>query len=164
MKLRNTPAAAVLSFLILISAASVRAASVSGTVQRSGTPPTPIPNARVTLFEPTLQNFFETRTNAQGAFAFANLPLVDVWRLAASSLGREYVEIQAVVEGGSFQHNFVLGPEIHPGQWNIVGNTLPEFFDATDIAILRADGKVFFCHDTGRRTDSGCRAHPGCRP
>jgi len=148
MKLRNTPAAAVLSFLILISAASVRAASVSGTVQRSGTPPTPIPNARVTLFEPTLQNFFETRTDAQGAFTFSNLPLVDVWRLGASSRGREYVEIQAVVEGGNFQHNFVLGPEIHPGQWNIVGNTLPELFDATDIAILRADGKVFFCHDT----------------
>jgi len=102
----------------------------------------------VTLFEPTLQNFFETRTNAQGAFLFSNLPLVDVWRLGASSRGREYLEIQAVVEGGSFQHNFVLGLEIHPGQWNIVGNTLPEFFDATDIAILRADGKVFFCHDT----------------
>lgn len=147
MKFRASPTT-VVSTLVMLLSAPLRAASVSGTVQRSGTPPTPIPNARVTLFEPTLQNFFETRTNAQGAFAFANLPLVDVWRLAASSLGREYVEIQAVVEGGSFQHNFVLGPEIHPGQWNIVGNTLPEFFDATDIAILRADGKVFFCHDT----------------
>jgi len=129
-------------------AAPANAATVSGTVQRAGSPPTPIANARVTLFEPTLQNFFEARTNAQGAFAFANLPIVDIWRLGASSLGREYFEIQAVVEGGTFQHDFVLGPEIHPGQWSIVGNTLPEFFDATDIAILRADGKVFFCHDT----------------
>jgi len=136
------------TMLYVAIVAPAQAVTVSGAVHRAGSPPTPIADARVTLFEPTLQNFFEARTNAQGAFTFANLPLVDVWRLGASSLGREYVEIQAVVEGGTFQHNFVLGPEIHPGQWSIVGNTLPEFFDATDIAILRADGKVFFCHDT----------------
>lgn len=141
-------ACTILTILSVGSIEPALAATVSGTVQRPGTPPIPIVNARVTLFEPTLQNFFETRTDSLGAFSFLNLPIVDVWRLGASSQGREYVEIQAVVEGGSFQHDFLLDPEIHPGQWNVIGNTLPEFFDATDIAILRADGKIFYCHNT----------------
>lgn len=124
------------------------AITVSGTVQRGEAPAIPIVNARVTLFEPTLQFFQETRTDTQGVFSFTNLPIVDVWRLGACSLGREYIEIQAVIEGDSFEHTFLLGPETNPGQWNVIGNTLPEFFDATDIAILRADGKVFYCHNT----------------
>ncbi|RIK66957.1 MAG: hypothetical protein DCC65_08415 [Planctomycetota bacterium] len=127
---------------------SAIAAAVTGTVVRAESQMIPIANARVTLFEPTLQFFFEARTNEQGTFSFSNLPIVDVWRLGASSLGREYTEIEVVIEGGSFQHTFLLGTETHPGQWNIIGNTLPEFFDATDIAILQTDGRVLYCHDT----------------
>ena len=138
----------ILTTLGIGLAAPAWGTTVSGIVQRTGNPPTPIANARVTMFEPTLQNFREVRTNALGTYVFSDLPIVDVWRLGAESLGREYIEIQAVVEGGAFQHDFVLGPETHPGQWTIIGNTLPEFFDATDIAILRPDGKIMFCHDT----------------
>lgn len=127
---------------------SAIAAAVTGTVVRAESQMIPIANARVTLFEPTLQFFFEARTNEQGTFSFSNLPIVDVWRLGASSLGREYTEIEVVIEGGSFQHTFLLGAETHPGQWNIIGNTLPEFFDATDIAILQTDGRILYCHDT----------------
>lgn len=132
---------------IILFPASSNASTVSGTVLVNGTQ-APIANARVTLFEPTLQFFNEERTNAQGEFTFSNVPIVDIWRLGASSRGREYIEIEAVVKGGAFEHTFLLGPETNPGQWNIVGNTLPEFFDATDIAILRSDGKIFYCHDT----------------
>ncbi len=64
-------------------------------------------------------------------------------------------------------------PETHPGSWDIVGNTLPEFFDATDIGILLPDGTVFFCHDTvdpirfnpvtGEKTfPGGSNAEQGC--
>lgn len=139
---------AVFSIVCSLFTTALRASTVSGTVLRGENPAIPIANARVTLFEPTLQFFQETRTDDQGAFAFINLPIVDVWRLGACGLGREYIEIQAVVEGGSFEHTFLLGSEMHPGAWNIVGNTLPEFFDATDIAILRADGMIFYCHNT----------------
>jgi hypothetical protein len=132
---------------LILFPASSNASTVSGTVLVSGTQ-VPIANARVTLFEPTLQFFNEERTNAQGEFTFSNVPIVDIWRLGACSLNREYIEIQAVVKGGTFEHTFLLGPETHPGQWTVIGNTLPEFFDATDIAILRDDGKIFYCHDT----------------
>lgn len=127
---------------------AAHAATVTGVVRQQAAPQAPIPNARVTLFEPTLQFFSEARTDAQGQFVFSNLPIVDVWRLGACIPGREYVEIQAVVKGGAFEHTFLLGPETQTGRWSIIGNTLPEFFDATDIAILRPDGNVFFCHDT----------------
>lgn len=136
----------VFAVLVAITAPS-RANEVTGEVL-NGTTQAPIANARVTLFEPTLAFFYETRTDAQGQFEFTNLPIVDVWRLGACSLGREYIEIQAVVEGGTFEHTFLLGSETHIGQWTVIGNTLPEFFDATDIAILRSDGKIFYCHDT----------------
>ncbi|GJQ28069.1 MAG: hypothetical protein HBSAPP02_31010 [Phycisphaerae bacterium] len=46
------------------------------------------------------------------------------------------------------QQDFLLTTESNQGQWDIIGNTLPEFFDATDIAILRPDGQIMFCHDT----------------
>ncbi len=132
---------------LLFSSLSVRASTVSGVVLESGSQ-APIPDARVTLFEPTLQFFQEVRTDAQGQFLFTNVPLIDILQLGASSRGREYVEVEAIIKGDSFEYSFVLGPETHPGEWNIVGNTLPEFFDATDIGILRTDGKIFFCHDT----------------
>ncbi|HKQ47547.1 MAG TPA: galactose oxidase-like domain-containing protein [Phycisphaerae bacterium] len=136
----------VLTGLVAVTA-PVRGNEVTGEVRNSATQ-APIPNARVILFEPTLTFFKETRSDALGQFTFANLPVVDIWRLGACSLSREYIEIEAVVKGGTFAHTFLLGPESHPGQWTVIGNTLPEFFDATDIAILRPDGKIFYCHDT----------------
>ena len=41
-----------------------------------------------------------------------------------------------------------LQPESHPGRWAIVDSTLPDFLDATDIALLTPEGKVFYCHST----------------
>lgn len=163
---------AFLAVLTVLATQATRAATVSGAVLESPSG-APIVDARVTLFVPSLQYFFETRTNAQGEFAFSNLPIVDVWRLGACSLGREYIEIQAVVKGGTFQHTFMLGPETHQGQWAIIGNTLPEFFDATDIGILLNDGTIFYCHDTvdpirfdpvtGQKTyPAGSNSEQGC--
>ena len=28
----------------------------------------------------------------------------------------------------------------------VIGDTAPEFFDATDMGILTADGRIFYCH------------------
>jgi hypothetical protein len=41
-----------------------------------------------------------------------------------------------------------LPAETETGSWDVIGNTLPEFLDGTDIGILRPDGKIFYCHDT----------------
>lgn len=149
IRLDTIPETLIFGFVaISCITASAMGTTVSGTVVRAETPAIPIVNVRVTLFEPTLQFFYEVRTDAQGGFSFTNLPIVDVWRLGASALGREYQEIQVVIEGSLFEHTFPLGSETNPGQWTVIGNTLPEYFDATDIAILRPDGKIFFCHDT----------------
>ena len=132
---------------LFLSASSANGASISGTILESGSQ-TPIADARVTVFEPTLQFFQETRTDALGQYTFPDVPNEDLLQLGASSLGREYRQIEVIIEGDGFEHDFVLSPESHPGEWTVVGNTLPEFFDATDIAILRPDGKIFYCHDT----------------
>lgn len=123
------------------------AASVAGVAYRDAFPPFPLSGARVTLFDEALNFFREARTDQQGEYEFASVP-PGVYRLGASALNLEYQEVGIEVVSGDVARSFTLGPETNPGRWTIVGNTLPEFFDATDIAILRADGKVFYCHDT----------------
>lgn len=118
---------------------------VSGVVTNSSGQP--VAAARVTLFTPTLSYFREVRSDINGMYS---IPAVSAgaYQLGVAKRDLAYAEIAVTVGAGGLQRNFTLGPEIEPGEWQIVGNTLPELFDATDIAILRPDGKVFYCHDT----------------
>jgi len=136
----------VVAFTMLCASHAAQAASVTGTVHASSDGQ-PLASARVTLFASDLSMFKETRTDAQGAYSFTDVP-PGVWRLGACTLGFEYVEVEAVVNEDAFEFDFQLGPETETGQWTIIGDTLPEFFDATDIAILLGDGRIMFCHDT----------------
>jgi hypothetical protein len=123
------------------------AAVVNGTIHHASNPQAPVSGARVTLFTPSLSQFWETRTDAQGAYDFSAVP-IGIYQLGACALGLEYLESTVVVPAAGLQQNLLLGPETEAGEWQIIGDTLPELFDATDIGILRPDGKVFFCHDT----------------
>ncbi len=104
-------------------------------------------NVRVTLFSPDLGAFFETRTTASGAFAWPSIPL-GFYRLGVAARGFDYVEDDLVLGAGGAVRSVLVDPETHPGRFAIVGNTLPEVLDATDIAILLPDGRMFFCHDS----------------
>ncbi|HEY3245211.1 MAG TPA: hypothetical protein VGM03_17860, partial [Phycisphaerae bacterium] len=163
---------AVICLTMSIGTARLDAAVVSGSIHRTANPQTPVAGARVTLFTPTLLQFWETRTDDQGAYVFSAVPS-GTYQLGACALDLQYLELQVVVPAAGLVHDFSLGPETEPGQWQIIGNTLPELFDATDIGILRPDGKVFFCHDTvdpilfdpvtGQKTfPAGSPAEQGC--
>lgn len=106
----------------------------------------PVASARVTVFTPTLGFFAETRSGADGAYALDVPP--GEYRLGVAGLGFDYVEEAIALGAMSTVRNFALSNETAPGGWTIIGNTLPELFDSTDIGILMDDGTVFFCHDT----------------
>lgn len=128
-----------------LTGSSTHAQTVSGTIVNSSGQP--ISATRVTLFTSSLSYFREVRSDASGAYALAGVP-AGTYRLGAAKRDLAYVEVGVTISAAGLQHDFVLGPETDQGEWQIIGNTLPELFDATDIAILRPDGKVFFCHDT----------------
>jgi hypothetical protein len=106
-----------------------------------------VQDARVTLFKPDLSFFREARTSSLGAYSFDPLP-AGAFQLGASASGFDYVEVVQTVVAGTNQRDFVVTAQTELGQWNIIGNTLPEQFDATDIGVLRTDGRVMYCHNT----------------
>jgi hypothetical protein len=118
--------------------------TVTGTITASGSP---VVNGRVTLFTLSLSQFYETRTAANGQYTLNSLP-AGTYRLGVAAPRSEYQETGITLSGGTVTRNFTLSPETQAGRWDIVGNTAPEFLDGTDIAILMADGKIFYCHDT----------------
>lgn len=126
------------------SLASFRPA-IAGRVQELGTL-LPVAGARLTLFRPDLAFFREVRSDANGAFLFTGVP-PGTYRLGAAALRFDYAEVEVASDLRVLLRQFLLAPESHPGAWQVIGNTLPEFFDATDIAALRPlDGTVMFCH------------------
>lgn len=128
-----------------IGVAPSAAAAVTGTVRRAVTS-APIPGARVTLFTPGLAVFVETRSDAGGNYSMPSLP--GTFRIGCAARGYDYIENQLVLSPGGGSRDFVLNPESHPGGWSVIGNTLPETLDATDIGVLLPDGRIFYCHDT----------------
>jgi hypothetical protein len=121
--------------------------AIVGGVVRAAVGSAPLPGVRMTLFRADLSFFREKRTNAAGAYAFGRVPQ-GVYRLGAALPGREYDEQSVTLLPGRNQRNIVLGAETNTGNWAIIGNTLPELFDATDIGVLRTDGTIFYCHNT----------------
>jgi hypothetical protein len=158
-----------LCLVIAFVAAGVRAASIGGVVTASGVP---VSGARVTLFRPNLSAFIETRTLADGSYQIT-APDSGPYQLGVAALNYAYQETLVDLRGFPQTRNFSLAPETSPGAWSVIGNTLPEFFDATDIAILLTDGTIFYCHDTvdpirfnpvtGEKTfPSGSNREQGC--
>ncbi len=123
------------------------AATISGQVQQSASPGQPVANSRMTLFTPSLSFFRETRSNSLGAYTFGNVPN-GTYQLGCAALRFEYVEQVVQVVGGDLTRSFSIGPELHAGQWSVIGDTSPEVLDATDIAVLLPGGEIFYCHDT----------------
>ena len=119
---------------------------VTGTVTQ-GAGGQPIANARITLFRADLTFFRETRTSASGSYVLERVP-PGSYLLGVERPEFAYLEAQVMLASGVTQWNFALVPESEPGRWDIIGNTLPEVFDATDIGALRPNGTVLFCHDT----------------
>ena len=117
---------------------------VTGQVRTSSGPVT---NARVTIFDPTLALFLEARTNSTGSYDFDGVP-PGTWRLGVSSRDLAYSETTLIVTRSMTQTPVLLKPETHRGRWTVIGNTLPHTLDATDMAVLLPDGRVWFCHDT----------------
>ena len=120
---------------------------VTGTVRRAAIPNDPVSNARVTIFDPSLSYFGEARTDSAGAYSILNVPS-GTYRIGCAALEFEYVEQAITVASGSLLRDFSVGPETQPGGWAIIGDTSPEVLDATDIATLLPDGRIFYCHDT----------------
>ena len=139
--------AAALGVWLFGAASFSPASTVSGEVRRVTAPNDPIDNARVTLFDTSLTFFREQRTDSRGAYSFNNVPKGS-YQLGVAALRFEYAEDSVVVNAGGLQRDFFLGSETEPGYWEDIGNTLPEFLDATDIALLMTDGRILYCHDT----------------
>ena len=121
--------------------------TVSGQVRLAAPPNDPVPDARLTLFTPSMTFFAETRSDALGAYSIEAVP-TGTYQLGCEALRFDYVEASISLGAGAQQRDFDLDPESHPGQWDVIGSTAPEFLDATDIAVLLPDGNVFYCHDT----------------
>jgi Galactose oxidase-like, Early set domain/Carboxypeptidase regulatory-like domain/Galactose oxidase, central domain len=123
------------------------AETVTGVVREQTGANDPIGGARVTLFNNALSLFRETRTTTNGAYSFGNVP-DGSYQLGATKLAYEYVEDAIPVSAGLVTRDFALGPEAHPGQWDVIGTTAPEFFDASDLGVLMPSGEIFYCHNT----------------
>lgn len=155
--------AAVCSAAFLTAVNPSVAATISGQVQQSAPPGQTVANARMTLFTPSLSFFSETRSNSLGAYTFGDVPN-GTYQLGCAALRFEYVEQVVQVVGGDLTRDFSIGPELHAGQWSIIGDTSPEVLDATDIAVLLPSGQIFYCHDTDDPVlfdpDTGTKSFP----
>lgn len=122
------------------------ASSLSGvvTAQAGGAP---VAEARVTLFLPDLSFFREVRSAADGGYAITGLT-PGAFQLGFAALGLEYLERAVVLGPGANQASASLAAETEVGLWEVIGNTLPETLDATDIGVLLPDGWILYCHDT----------------
>lgn len=103
-----------------------------------------ISGARVTLAGAAA--FFETRSDAAGAYGFVGVPPGD-YALGASARGREYAETPVTLSDGCQSHDFALGSETHPGVWTTLGDPR-EKLGGTNSGVLLPDGRLMYCHDT----------------
>src|SRR5262249_17829513 len=103
-----------------------------------------VAGARVTLFTPDFAFFQETRSDATGAYSFSGVP-PSSYRLGVAARGWKYEEVTVVAELAGTRQDVGLSPENEIGRWDVIGDTGPELFDATDIGILRTDGTLMFC-------------------
>lgn len=131
---------------VAVTLGAIASTSVTGVVRRR-TGGLPVAFARVTLFAPGLSAFHEARTDVAGAFTLPAVPL-GRYRFGVAAPGFAYAEVDLDVNRGGVVRDADLDPETHPGEWRVIGTTAPQTLDATDVAVLLADGRIFYCHDT----------------
>ncbi|MCH8824865.1 MAG: DUF1929 domain-containing protein [Planctomycetes bacterium] len=134
----------ILALILTIPFSVEGVGSVSGTISSGASP---ISDARVTLFTKSLTVFLETRSDNNGEYFF-DPQSKGQHLLGVAAVGYDYEQVMADVSATPLDVDFQLEAESHQGSWDIIGNTLPELFDSTDIAFLLEDGTVFYCHDT----------------
>ena len=169
-RLHVVPAVVLASWALVQTAGG---ATISGHVRLAAAPNDPVSNARITLFTPPLTFFAETRSDASGFYSIPGIP-EGAYELGCARVRFDYIEETVSIEAGGLQRDFALEPESHPGVWNIIGTTAPEFLDATDMGILLGDGQILYCHDTtdpilfdpatgNRSFPSGSPSEQGCQ-
>ncbi len=131
---------------LVATSAPAQTHTISGNVTTGSLP---VEAARITLFDPGLACFFETRSDVTGAWSLTDVPS-GTFSLGVAARLYDYVETTETITSDATFDTALL-PESNEGVWSIIGSTTPEFLDATDIAVLLPNGRVFFCHDT---TDS----------
>jgi hypothetical protein len=119
--------------------------SISGQV--SG-PSGAVEQARVTIFDAETNHFQETRSDSSGNFAFGSVP-EGSYKLGASVRGLEYRESLITIAATDVSLDVSLGLESHPGEWVTIGDA-GERLGGTNSAVLLADGRILYCHDTLR--------------
>ena len=107
----------------------------------------PVAGARVTLFAESLETFQEAWTGDEGNYRIAEMS-AGIFRFGVAAPGYDYEEFELSIGPSDAIRDVSLQPESHPGRWAIVGSTLPDFLDATNIALLTPEGKVYYCHST----------------
>ncbi|PCJ53492.1 MAG: hypothetical protein COA70_09365 [Planctomycetota bacterium] len=110
----------------------------------------PASNVRLTLFTPDLSEFYERRSDANGDYSFLGIPS-GTYQLGSALRDWDYQQRTVIISSTPLVEDFDLLEESAVGFWSVIGSTAPQNLDASDIAVLRSDGSVFFCHDT---TDS----------
>ncbi len=118
--------------------------TIDGTVSYQSV--NPVQAARVTLFNSDTTTFMETRTASNGNFTFTNV-VAGNYTLGVAKLNMEYQEITETITGNVVALNFDLDDETEAGNWQEIILS-PEPLGGTDLGILLADGRIFYCHDT----------------
>ena len=132
------------AILLLIALRPALAQTVTGTV---ATPQgVSLSGARVTLFDADTTFFREVRAGADGTFRIEDVS-PGRYTVGASLPTYEYREQVIDVSGGESRLDFVLGPDTHPGRWEMLGE-LEEPFGGTNSGVLLPNGRILYCHDT----------------
>ncbi len=132
-------------FLFLLTAFSIKAQTLTGTVTANGIP---VSNARVTLFNGDTTLFWEARTDENGQYLFENLPGGGPYLFfGVAKPDFEYFENATTGIIGTVIHNAELEPETQPGAWTTVIES-PEALGGTDLGVLLPDGRTYYCHST----------------
>lgn len=106
----------------------------------------PIEAARMTLFNADTTFFREVRSAADGRFRVEGVP-AGIYTVGAAAPGRAYEEQAVTMTAGGATTDFVLGPDVHPGRWDVLGDP-GERLGGTDSGVLLPDGRIIYCHDT----------------
>lgn len=124
----------------------LREALLTGAVTSAATG-APIADARVTVFRADLSFFQETRSDGLGDYDLGAVPPGN-YRFGVAARGWAYTEQAVTLSVGPNTASAALLPDDEAGLWEVIGTTLPELLDATDIGFLLPDGRIFYCHDT----------------
>lgn len=122
------------------------AATLSGVVASAGLDPSPLPGARVILFDSDLTVFFEARAGWMGRYRLEAPP--GNYRIGVAALDYGYQEQSVTLLMADVQLDFALDAESEPGVWETIGDTAPEEFGGSNSGSVLADGTLLFCHNT----------------